>query len=305
MIVCFDIGGTTIKGALAEDPQHITPVPRIPTPANDFDAFVAALKSVIDQSPEAVRCVSISIAGFQHPRTGLGVVANIPCLHGRPMQKDLVAALGLPVIIANDADCFAIAEAECGAGRGHHVVFGIILGTGVGGGLVVDGQLINSRGGYAGEWGHGPVAATQAGNPPVSLPRFHCGCGLDGCLDATCGARGLEKIHKHIHDIHDKDLSAEDILSLWLEQDPAASRTIDVFLDILSAPLAMIVNTTAATIIPVGGGLSNVPALIAAIDKAVRSRMLVDPETPLVVPAQNRLEPGLVGATILGLRQIT
>ena len=256
MIVCFDIGGTTIKGALAEDPLHITAVPRIPTPANDFDAFVAALKSVIEQSEKRIECVSISIAGFQHPRTGLGIVANIPCLHGRPMQKDLQEALGIPVTIANDADCFAIAEAECGAGKGHHVVFGIILGTGVGGGLVIDGQLINAGGGYAGEWGHGPIAATQAGSPPVTLPRFHCGCGLDGCLDATCGARGLEKIHHHMHDA---TLPAEDILAHWREQEPAACRTVDVYLDILSAPLAMILNTTAATIIPVGGGLSNVP----------------------------------------------
>nr|WP_321460541.1 ROK family protein [uncultured Cohaesibacter sp.] len=300
MIVCFDIGGSTIKGALVEDPQQINTVPRLPTPGNDFEAFVAALKSVINRSPKQVRAVSISIAGLQDPKTGKAIVANIPCLHGRPMQKDLEQALGLPVTIANDADCFAMAEAEYGAGAGHPVVFGVILGTGIGGGLVINGQLINARGGYAGEWGHGPVAATQAGSPPLSIPRFPCGCGLAGCLDATCGARGLEKLHHHLHQ---REASSQAILAQWLNKDISASRTLDVYLDILSAPLAMIINTIGASIVPVGGGLSNVPELIFAIDKAVRRRMLIDPETALIVPAQNRVEPGLIGAAILSLRQ--
>nr|WP_321456074.1 ROK family protein [uncultured Cohaesibacter sp.] len=301
MIVCFDIGGSTIKGALVNDPQSISAVPRIATPGTDFDAFVSALQSVIGHSKKQPRCVSISIAGLQHPKTGLGIVANIPCLHGRPMQQDLEKALGLPVTIANDADCFAIAEAEYGAGKNHRVVFGIILGTGVGGGLVIDGQLINKNGGYAGEWGHGPIAATQAGSPAISLPRFPCGCGQDGCLDATCGARGLEKIHRHLHG---EDATSKQILTSWLDQEVKACRTIDVYLDILSGPLATIINTIGASIVPVGGGLSNEPELISAIDRAVRSRMLIDPEAPLIVPAQNRIEPGLIGAAILGLRHI-
>ena len=212
MIVCFDIGGSTIKGALVDDPQKISPELRIPTPGTDFEAFVLALQSVIAKAKTPPQRVSISIAGFQHPKTGLGIVANIPCLHGRPIAADLEKALSLPVTIANDADCFAIAEAEFGAGAGHRVVFGVILGTGVGGGLVIDGQLINKNGGYAGEWGHGPVAATMAGTPPATLPRFACGCGLEGCIDATCGARGLEKIHRHIHGI---DATSEEILKSW------------------------------------------------------------------------------------------
>nr|WP_321980511.1 ROK family protein [uncultured Cohaesibacter sp.] len=302
MIVCFDIGGSTIKGALVDDPQKISPEPRIPTPGTDFEAFVSALQSVIAKAKTPPQRVSISIAGFQHPKTGLGIVANISCLHGRPIAADLEKALGLPVTIANDADCFAIAEAEFGAGAGHRVVFGVILGTGVGGGLVIDGQLINKNGGYAGEWGHGPVAATMAGTPPATLPRFACGCGLEGCIDATCGARGLEKIHRHIHGI---DATSEEILKSWHDRAPAACRTIDIYLDILSAPLALIINTVGASVVPVGGGLSNEPKLLAAIDRAVRSRMLVDPETPLVVPAQNKVEPGLIGAAILGMRQST
>ena len=299
MIVCFDIGGTTIKGAFGSDPRALELVPRIPTPANDFDAFVGALKQIIEAAPSVPRCVSISIAGIIDPRTERAVVANIPCLDGRPMQADLEAALGLSVIIANDADCFTLAEAELGAAQDHSVVFGMILGTGVGGGLVVDGHLINRRGGYAGEWGHGPVAATEVGDPSVRLPRFQCGCGLKGCIDATCSARGLEKIHKHLTG---SDLQAEDIVSAWEAGDQSASKTIEVYVSLISAPLALVINATGASIVPVGGGLSNATALVTAIDDAVRDSILVHNVGRIVVPAENKIEPGIVGAAILGSR---
>jgi N-acetylglucosamine kinase len=170
MIVCFDIGGTAIKGAVAHSVDDIRPFPRQPTPIHDFDAFVATLKTVIAEAGGRPDCVAISIAGVIDPDTSNAVVANIPCIHGRPLQADLEQRLGLPVIIANDADCFVLAEAGIGAAKGHRVVFGIILGTGVGGGLVIDGRLINSNGGFAGEWGHGPISATEAGTPPARIP---------------------------------------------------------------------------------------------------------------------------------------
>ncbi|TRL31066.1 ROK family protein [Rhizobium straminoryzae] len=299
MIVCFDIGGTAIKGALAYSAEDIRPVPRQPTPLHDFEAFVAVMRAVIETAGERPDCVALSIAGIIDPDTALAVVANVPCIHGRPLKADLEAALGLPVLIANDADCFVLAEAGIGAGRGHRVVFGVILGTGVGGGLVIDGRLINSDGGFAGEWGHGPVAATEAGHPPARLPRFQCGCGLAGCIDAICSARGLEKLHQHLHD---ETLTSEEIIKAWSEQDPLAARTIDVYVDVLAGPLALVANVTGATIMPVGGGLSNVPALLAEIDRAVRARILRKFNRPLIVRAECRIEPGLIGAALLGLK---
>jgi N-acetylglucosamine kinase len=298
MIVCFDIGGTAIKGALAWSPQDIRPVPRQPTPLHDFDAFVATMRSVIDLSAEKPDCVALSIAGIIDPDSRRAVVANVPCIHGRLLQDDLQAALGLPVKIANDADSFVLAEAGIGAGREHRVVFGVILGTGVGGGLVIDGRLINSKGGFAGEWGHAPVAATQAGHPPAQLPRFRCGCGLDGCIDAVCSARGMEKLHAHLHGT---TLTSEDIITSWQMQHAQAMRTIDVYVDVLAAPLALVANVTGATIMPVGGGLSNSLELLGEIDRAVRARILRKFDRPLVVKAECQIEPGLIGAAILGL----
>lgn len=298
MIVCFDIGGTGIKGALVNSLDEIELVPRIKTPGDDYDAFIEALLSVLKRAPQKPDCIAISIAGVIEPKTGLAIVANIPCIHRLPLQEKLEAVFDLPVLIANDADCCALAEAVTGAGRGHRIVFGVILGTGVGGGLVVDGALLNRDGGYAGEWGHGPVAATEAGHPRVSIPQIPCGCGQVGCIDATCGARGMEKIHKYLHEI---DLAAEDILADWQKGEARACRTLDVYVDIIASPLALVVNVTGASILPVGGGLSNVPALLDAIDEALRARILVDPGVPLVVRAENRIEPGVVGAAVLGL----
>ncbi|KQW29572.1 N-acetylglucosamine kinase [Rhizobium sp. Root274] len=302
MIICFDIGGTAIKGAVAYSADDICPFPRQPTPLHDFDAFVATLAAVITEAEtEAGKrpdCVALSIAGVIDPDTAKAVVANIPCVHGRLLQADLEQALGLPVVIANDADCFVLAEAGIGAARGHRVVFGIILGTGVGGGLVIDGKLINSAGGFAGEWGHGPVQANEAGTPPVRVPRFQCGCGQVGCIDAVCSARGLEKLHR---ELHGETRTSEEILADWQNGDATAIRTLDVYIDILADALSLVVNVTGTTILPVGGGLSNVPALISAIDVALRRRILRKFAHPIVVPATCRVEPGLIGAAILGL----
>src|SRR5690606_17734116 len=126
----------------------IGPVGRVSTPTQDFGQFATALKTMIAAGSARPEVVAISLAGVIDAETRTAICANIPCLHGRPIENDLGDALGLPVIIANDADCFAIAEARIGAGRGHRIVFGAILGTGVGGGLVVDGRLVNADGGF-------------------------------------------------------------------------------------------------------------------------------------------------------------
>lgn len=300
MILCFDIGGSAIKSAHAYAPDDIRPMGRVATPGDDFDAFTGALRQAIRQAPQPDR-VAISIAGVTDAETGIARVSNIPCLHGRALHADLQQALGLPVDLANDADCFALAEASLGAGRGHPVVLGLILGTGIGGGLVVRGQLINAAGGFAGEWGHGPVAQRTLGDPPVTLPAFPCGCGLTGCLDTVCGARGMERLHSHLHPGTRADSQA--IIAGWQDGRAPESRTMALWLELLAGPLAMVQNLIGAGVMPVGGGLSNARPLIEALDRAVRDRVLARIARPLIVPAQCLIEPGLVGAAILGLGQ--
>ncbi len=300
MITCFDIGGSAIKCAVAASDGQIGDLQRVPTPTHDFAAFVDVMRALIAEGGPS-RGVAISIAGVVDPSEGRIKCANIPCIDGRTLAADLTQALGLPVWIINDADSFALAEAQAGAGRGHANVFGLILGTGVGGGLVYNGQLIGGPGGFAGEWGHGPVAAQFAGTPPQAIPRFPCGCGQAGCLDTVGGARGLERLHQHLHG---QRIDSRAIIDAWQAGDAQAAFTIDCFVDLLTGPLAMLVNTVGASILPVGGGLSNSAPLIAQLDKAVRGAILRETDAPIIVPGQAGAEPGLIGAAWLGLAEL-
>ncbi|MFD1797285.1 ROK family protein [Paracoccus aurantiacus] len=301
MILCFDIGGSAIKIAHAHAVDDIRTTGTRPTPGRDRDAFMAVLKQALQDAPQPPRRVAVSIAGVIDPDTGRAQVANIPCLNERALHAELEGELGLPVDLANDADCFALAEAVTGAGRGHDVVLGLILGTGVGGGLVIRGELINASGGFAGEWGHGPVAQRTLGQPPVSLPVLACGCGQSGCLDTLCGARGMEALHRHLHD--NESLDSRAIVEGWQAGNPNAMRTIEIWTELLAGPLSMIQNLIGADVMTVGGGLSNSAPLIAGLDRATRARILRRITRPLIVPAECRIEPGLVGAAILAFRQ--
>lgn len=294
MITCFDIGGSAIKCAVASADGQIGELQRVPTPARDFAAFSAAMRALIDAGGPS-RGVAISIAGVVDPADGRIKCANIPCIDGRTLADELSAALGLPVWILNDADSFALAEAQAGAGRGHANVFGLILGTGVGGGLVIGGRLIGGPGGFAGEWGHGPVLAQS------DFMRFPCGCGQTGCLDTVGGARGLERLHLALHS---QTLDSRDIIAAWEAGDADAERTVACWTDLLCGPLAMLVNTVGASILPVGGGLANSAPLIARLDRAVRAAILRKTDTPIIVPGQSGAEPGLIGAAWLGLEKL-
>ncbi|MHC1548558.1 ROK family protein [Phyllobacterium sp. K27] len=302
MIACFDIGGSAIKGAIAYSPEDVRPLPKVPTPLHDFNLFASTIERIAaDGGADPSQLIAISIAGVVDSDTGVITCANIPCIHGRCLVADLSEKLQRPVLVANDADCFALSEAVVGAGCGHRIVFGVILGTGVGGGLVINGKIHEGAGGFAGEWGHGPVSATLAGNPPVSVPRYACGCGQVGCVDTVGAARGMERLHAHIHGT---SLASTEIIAAWNAGDEPAARTIDVYIDVVSGPLAMTINIVGASIVPVGGGLANSHALISRLDQAVRARILRRSDKPLVIPAELKIEPGLIGAGVLGLMEL-
>ena len=296
MITCLDIGGSGIKGAVARSASDISMLSRVRTPLDDFDRFVAAIHEVLALSPApAGSPVSIAITGVIDPESEIIKCANIPCIDGRRLAPELSERLGRPVLVANDADSFALAEAVAGAGRGHRIVFGAIFGTGVGGGLVIDGRMIVGTAGIAGEWGHAPTVATRVGD--VELPRLPCGCGQVGCLDTVGAARGLERLHRHLAG---EQRNSVEIVAGWEAGHAAATRTVDTYLSLVSDVLSLVVNVIGPGIVPVGGGLSKSPQLIAALDREVRKRILRTTYGPLVVPAQLTVEPGLVGAAILG-----
>lgn len=293
---CADIGGSFLKLGLLQQDGTLRPAGRVPTPARDWSAFVAALRQFVDGAPGVP--LALSLAGTVDPDSGAAQCANIPCLNGRPLATELSAQLNRPVRIDNDADCFAFAEATRGAGQGHRVVFGIILGSGVGGGLVADGRLVRGAGGVGGEWGHGPVAIPLLADG-TAVPRFPCGCGQQGCADSFGSARGLERLHAALGG---EALSSHGIVEGWRGGNVAARRSVAAWTEMLSGPLAMAVNLCGASVVPVGGGLSNAPDLIAELDLAVRACILRRVAEPLLRPSGFPDTAGLLGAAMLAAR---
>ena len=298
-LLCADIGGSFIHAALVGDDGVPTGNRRVPTPADDFAAFVAALEDIARGFGPALAPAAplvLSIAALVEPETGSLVSANIPCVNDRPAIAEISARLGRPVDAVNDADSFTLAEALTGVGAGHRVVFGAILGTGVGGGLVIDGRPVRGRSGVAGEWGHGPIVnqRTRAGR---EIPRLQCGCGRWGCLDTFGGARGLERLDAYLNESAARDSRA--IIAAWHAGEAAAVATMAAYLDIVAEPLALVVNVTGASIVPLGGGLSADPGLVEALDRNLRERILRPAATPIVVRARHSQDAGLRGAALL------
>ncbi|POF63945.1 ROK family protein [Novacetimonas maltaceti] len=293
MILCADIGGSYIDFAEADPSHHLAHRQRLPTPTSDLEGFVSAL-NVMTAGYDPAIPLHMAIAGVCAPDTGRTRTANIPCVNDVPMRELLTRRLGRHVLVANDAHCFALSEAMQGVGKGHEIVFGVILGTGVGGGLIIHGRPVIGRGGLGGEWGHGPFIAQATGAD--AIPCLPCQCGQHGCLDTIGGARGIERLHRHLGN---EALHARDLLANWQSGEAAARRTVDVWLDRMSAGLAMVANVTGASIMPVGGGLAHQVELIGALDRMVRGRILRQQESALVVPASLPADSGLIGASWL------
>lgn len=299
-VFAADVGGSFIRLARSAAPGNIELLVTLPTPVNSWDEFCDALDGAFRKhSSGHSGSLALSIAGVVDPDTTTALSANIPCITGHRLSLELGERLQRQVIAANDADCLALAEAIEGAGKGHEIVFCAVLGTGVGGGLIVDGRLVRGRGGLTGEWGHGPILNTsvEIDGKIVTVPRFSCGCGQSGCVDTIGGARGIERLHRFLNAV---DATSRTIIQDWLAGCQKAERTVSAYLQLVADPLAAVVNITGTSIIPVGGGLATASELISAIDEAVRGRILRKTEQPIVVPGVLGSDGGLVGAAILG-----
>ena len=297
MQYAFDIGGSKIEFGVFDDAGDIVLHSKTPTPSLDRNAFVAAVSNLIDEADLEFGerpNIGVSFAGGLDPQTGAVISANVPAIMGWCLETELSAILGRKVLVENDADCFALAEARTGVARDQRTVFGIILGTGVGGGIVVDGQFIGGRSGIRGEWGHGNDVT--GGLIRNGLAPVKCGCGHTGCLDAWGGARGLEHIHAQTSG---NRITSFDITDAWRSGDDLATRSIEIYCDLVSRELTLMVNVLDPDCVPVGGGLASEPNLIAELDRMVRQRVLGRYDAPLVVPGQHSKDGGLRGASLL------
>jgi fructokinase len=271
MRIGIDLGGTKIEGVALDDHGEQRARFRVPTPQHDYAGTVEALAGMVHQLEEAAGgsgTVGIGIPGVVSPVTGLVKNANSVWLIGHPLDRDLEQRLGRPVRVANDANCFALSEAVDGAGaptgaRGRypHVVFGVIVGTGVGGGVVVDGKVLVGKNAIAGEWGHNPLPWPNADE----YPGPDCYCGRRGCIETFLSGPGLARDHQR-HGGAALDASA--IVQQAAAGDPAAEATLSRYEDRMARALASVLNVIDPDVVVLGGGLSkierlypNVPAL--------------------------------------------
>jgi fructokinase len=220
-------------------------------------------------------------------------VANLPWLEGRPLQRDLQAAVRCPVRIANDANCFALSEAVDGAAAGAGVVFGAILGTGVGGGIVVGGRPLAGANAIAGEWGHNPLPETHAEDgPPVT-----CGCGRSGCIESWLNGAALTRDYR---DVTGGEGSAAAIARLAEQGDAAACTALARYQRRLATALAGIINILDPDVIVLGGGLSAIASLYARVPELWAPLVVAPQPQTRLVPARFGPESGLRGAAWLG-----
>jgi N-acetylglucosamine kinase len=310
-ICSFDIGGSKVVCARVAADLSLVEVGREATCSDDFTGFSAQIRRLAEQSGCAGP-LALSIAGVTDPKSGIIHAANIPAISGRRLAVELSAATGRSVYVINDANAFGLAEAHCGVGRGHDVVFAAILGTGLGGALVFNQRILTGAGGTAGEWGHGPLPAvsaalTQRLPGAASLPQLLCGCGQTGCVETLTGARGLERLHLHLSGI---SADSWQILSQWHQGAAVAADTVAVFVDILGGVLAQVINVIDPSVVPLGGGLATDAALVAALNSEVNRRRLgavgtdeasdgaSDGGTDLLIAAVQGGERGLIGAAL-------
>ena len=262
MRVGIDIGGTKIAGSMIDAEGRERAAARRPVP-QDYAATIAAVREVLAdlarQAGAEATAVGVGVPGNVDKGRGSLRFGNCFWLHEKPFRDDLSAALGLPVRMANDADCFALSEAVDGAGAGAHSVFGVILGTGVGGGFVVDGRLVTGCLGVAGEVGHVPLPR----GTPEELATGPCSCGRYGCTETLLSGPSLSRDFARA--TGREALPVQEIVSGAEQGDADCTAALDRYAERLGRMLALLVNIVEPDIIVLGGGVSNIARLYHAV----------------------------------------
>jgi fructokinase len=295
MRIGIDLGGTKIEGiALGEDGSQLARLRR-PTPGGDYAATLATVAELVHALEDATGSrgrVGIGTPGSLSPASGLLRNSNSVCLNGRPLEQDLETVLKRPVRLANDADCFALSEAVDGAGRGAASLFGVILGTGTGGGIVIGGRLLNGPNGVAGEWGHNPLPWPG----PDELPGPTCYCGKRGCIETFLSGPGLAGDFERATG---RRLAPPQLVSLAEAGDSQAEAALTRYEDRLARSLASVINLLDPEVIVLGGGLSNLGGLYTGVAARWGAYVFSDSVTTRLLPPRHGDSSGVRGAAWL------
>ena len=295
-----DLGGTKIEAvALARD-GSIAFRHRVATPADPYENTVKAIAGLVKEAETATgtsvaagtATVGVGIPGTISPATGLIKNANSVCLIGHALDRDLETALGRPVRLGNDADCFALSEATDGAGAAHDIVFGAILGTGCGGGLVINQKLVRGPNAITGEWGHNPLPWPNASETPG--PK--CYCGLRGCQEVFISGTGLAL---DFTETSGDTAKAEDVVARADAGDANAKAVIARYIDRLARATATVINLIDPHVIVLGGGMSKVERLYIEVPKLWPAYVFSDTVATKLLPPRHGDASGVRGAAWL------
>jgi fructokinase len=287
----IDLGGTKIEGIAIDGHEGERTRIRVATPRGDYDRTldaIAELVAALERAAGARGTIGVGIPGAISPATGLVKNANSTWLNGRPLAEDLPRRLDRPVRFANDANCFALSEATDGAAAGASIVFGVIIGTGTGGGLVVNGNVLTGANAIGGEWGHNPLPAA-AGDESPGPP---CYCGRRGCIETFLSGPGLTRDYDGASDVR----TIVDRASAGEARAEAALRRYE---ERMARALASVINILDPDVIVLGGGLSNIERLYASVPARWARHVFSDRVTTKLVRAMHGDSSGVRGAAWL------
>ena len=268
----IDLGGTKIEIIALDDDGRELLRRRVPTPASDYEATLRAVADLIEGAERELGqrgSVGIGTPGSISHATGPLKNANSTCLNGKRVKQDIEKVLGREVRIANDANCFALSEAVDGAAHDAQVVFGVILGTGVGGGIVVSRRVLVGANAIAGEWGHNPLPLP--GKADLPLPECHCG--RQGCIETYISGPGMAALHARATG---GTLTPPQIVAAAEAGDEGAERTMQRYEDRLARSLANVINILDPDVIVLGGGMSNIERLYASVPRLSQRHVFSD-----------------------------
>src|SRR5437016_7912874 len=291
-----DLGGTKIEFVALERDGVELHRHRIPTPRFDYEATVRAIADGVKEMEKQlgrVGSVGVGIPGTVSTRTGLVKNENSTWLNGKPFDKDLSRALSREVRCANDANCLAVSEATDGAGAGKHIVFAVILGTGCGGGIAVDGRVHSGSNGVAGEWGHNTLPWMRADE----FPGPACYCGRNGCIETWISGTGLEADYNRATGV---PLKGPGIIARSGAGEAAALAALGRFEDRLTRALAHLINLLDPDVIVMGGGASQIPRIYQNVPPRLKDYVFGrEADTPIFA-AKHGDASGVRGAAWLG-----
>lgn len=298
----FDIGGTKIEfGAFNEKLERVA-TERVPTPGDDYDKLVDILVDIIEKADREFGTqgqIGIGIPGMEDAEDGALLTSNVPAAKGRFLRKDLESRIGRSVQIDNDANCFALSEAWDSEQQGEKSVLGLILGTGFGGGIVIDGQVFSGKNHVAGELGHTRMPIDAWFHLGEKAPLFECGCNNKGCIDNYLSGRGFEQLYAHYYG---ENLKAVDIIKQYGEGEVQAVEHVDRFMEMLAICLANLFTAFDPHVVVLGGGLSNFDLLYSELPKRLPKHLLSVARVPKIIKAKHGDAGGVRGAAFLNIR---